>query len=55
MKGEVISGSTHHLIPSGNACLVFIGDKIHYMLFEYYEPNECSQPDFYAVGLHVGR
>jgi hypothetical protein len=51
---QVHDGIMHHISPSGNACITFIDDKSHYMLFKYYDVAVSSQPDFYAVGLHLG-
>jgi hypothetical protein len=54
MNLKVHNGIMHHICPSGNACIAFIDDKSHYMLFKYYNVAVSSQPDFYAVGLHLG-
>ena len=38
----------HDVCPSGSACIVFIDDRSHYMLFHHYDTDsELSQSDSY--------
>jgi hypothetical protein len=39
---EILDGFNHDIHPSGNACIVFIDDRSHHMLFHYYDVSEMS-------------
>ena len=41
---DIRDGFIHDVRPSGSACIVFIDDRSHYMLFHHYD-NELSQSD----------
>ncbi len=40
---EIREGFIYDIHPSGNACIVFIDDRSHYMLFHYYDHSGMSQ------------
>jgi hypothetical protein len=40
---EIREGFIHDVGPSGNACIVFIDDRSHYMLFHYNKDSDMSQ------------
>ena len=40
---EIREGFIHNVGPSGNACIVFIDNRSHYMLFHYNEDSDMSQ------------
>ena len=43
---DIRDGFIHDVHPSGSACIVFIDDRSHYMLFHYYDnDSELSQSD----------
>ncbi len=40
---EIREGFIYDVHPSGNACIVFIDDRSHYMMFHYCDDSEMSQ------------
>jgi hypothetical protein len=51
---KVHNGIMQHICPTGAVCILFIDDASHNTFFEYFEVQSSSQPDLYAVGLHLG-
>ena len=49
---DIRDGFIHDVHPSGSACIVFIDDRSHYMLFHYYDnDSELSQSDSHYLGI----
>ena len=39
MSNNVLPGLVYDIVASGNACMVYLREESHFMLFEYFDPS----------------
>ena len=39
VSNNVLPGLVYDIVASGNACMVYLREESHFMLFEYFDPS----------------